>query len=89
MAVAGGDYTNLELVKRSGNSAGYQIVLVDPNDYNFFPLLFHPVSTRFKEPSALSYPFRKTLRKLKNVRLQPGSLEKAITEENKIRTPYN
>lgn len=84
IVVVGGGFAGLELVKRLGNSPGYQVILVDSNNYNFFPPLIYQVSTGFMEPSAISYPFRKILRKLKNVRFRLGSLEKVVPEDNKI-----
>ena len=36
------------------------------------------------EPSAISYPFRRILRKKENVRFRLGSLERVVPEENKI-----
>ena len=84
IVVAGGGFAGLEFVKRLGNSDKYEIILVDSNNYNFFPPLIYQVSTGFMEPSAISYPFRKILRKLKNVRFRIGALEKVLPEENKI-----
>lgn len=82
--VVGGGFAGLEFVKRLGNSPDFEIILVDNNNYNFFPPLIYQVSTGFMEPSAISYPFRKILRKLKNVRFRLGSLESVVPEENKI-----
>ncbi|RYC52727.1 NAD(P)/FAD-dependent oxidoreductase [Flagellimonas olearia] len=84
IVVVGGGFAGLELVKQLGNSDAYHITLVDSNNYNFFPPLIYQVSTGFMEPSAISYPFRKILRKLKNVRFRLGSLERIVPEENKI-----
>ncbi|MFD0964691.1 NAD(P)/FAD-dependent oxidoreductase [Pseudofulvibacter geojedonensis] len=84
IVVVGGGFAGLEFVKRLGNSSKHQIILVDSNNYNFFPPLIYQVSTGFMEPSAISYPFRKILRKLKSVRFRLGSLEKVVPEENKI-----
>ena len=84
VVVVGGGFAGLEFVKRLGNSPEYQTILIDSNNYNFFPPLIYQVSTGFMEPSAISYPFRKILRKLKNVRFRLGSLEKVVPEENKI-----
>ncbi len=84
IVVAGGGFAGLEFVKRLGNSDKYEIILVDSNNYNFFPPLIYQVSTGFMEPSAISYPFRKILRKLKNVRFRLGALEKVLPEEIKI-----
>ena len=82
--VIGGGFAGLELIKRLGNSKKYDIILVDSNNYNFFAPLIYQVSSGFMEPSAISYPFRKILRNLKNVRFRLGSLEQIVPEENKI-----
>ncbi|GAA3569002.1 NAD(P)/FAD-dependent oxidoreductase [Snuella lapsa] len=84
LVVVGGGFAGLELVKGLGNSVDYEVVLVDSNNYNFFPPLIYQVSTGFMEPSAISYPFRKILRKFKNVRFRLGFLEAVVPEENKI-----
>lgn len=84
LVVVGGGFAGLELIKGLGNSENYQIILVDSNNYNFFPPLIYQVSTGFMEPSAISYPFRKILRKFKNARFRLGTLEKVVPEENKI-----
>jgi len=82
--VIGGGFAGLELIKRLGNSKKHDIILVDSNNYNFFPPLIYQVSSGFMEPSAISYPFRKILRNLKNVRFRLGSLEQLVPDENKI-----
>jgi NADH dehydrogenase len=84
LVVVGGGFAGLELVKRLGNSPEYHTVLVDINNYNFFPPLIYQVSTGFMEPSAISYPFRKILRKFKYVNFRLGALVKVVPEENKI-----
>ncbi|MDX8552978.1 NAD(P)/FAD-dependent oxidoreductase [Tenacibaculum sp. 1B UA] len=84
LVVVGGGFAGLEFIKGLGNSENYQIILVDSNNYNFFPPLIYQVSTGFMEPSAISYPFRKILRKFKNARFRLGTLEKIVPEENKI-----
>ena len=84
IVVVGGGFAGLELVKRLGHTDAYNVILVDSNNYNFFPPLIYQVSTGFMEPSAISYPFRKILRDKKNVRFWLGSLTKVVPEENKI-----
>lgn len=82
--IVGGGFAGLELIKRIGNSPKYQTILVDANNYNFFPPLIYQVSTGFMEPSAISYPFRKILRNYKNVRFRLGSLLEVVPSENKV-----
>src|SRR5690606_14116963 len=84
LVVVGGGFAGLELVKRLGNCPDYQIVLVDTNNYNFFPPLIYQVSTGFMEPSAISYPFRKILRNKKSVGFRLGELKSVVPSENKI-----
>ncbi len=84
IVVIGGGFAGIEFVKQLSNSPAYQITLVDCNNYNFFPPLIYQVSTGFMEPSAISYPFRKILRKMKNVGFRLGALEKVVPEENKV-----
>lgn len=84
IVVVGGGFAGLELIKQLGKSATYNTILVDANNYNFFPPLIYQVSTGLMEPSAISYPFRKILRHSKNARFRLGSLEKVVPNENKI-----
>ena len=84
VVVVGGGFAGLELIRKLGNSKIYDVVLVDVNNYNFFPPLIYQVSTGFMEPSAISYPFRRILRDKKSVRFRLGSLEKVVPSENKI-----
>ena len=84
IVVVGGGFAGLELIKKLGKSTTYNTILVDANNYNFFPPLIYQVSTGLMEPSAISYPFRKILRHSKNARFRLGSLEKVVPNENKI-----
>ncbi|PPK84757.1 NADH dehydrogenase [Neolewinella xylanilytica] len=84
IVIVGGGFAGLELVKRLGNAPGIEVILVDGNNYNFFPPLIYQVSTGFMEPSAISYPFRKIIRDLKNVRFRLGRLQRVVPQENRI-----
>jgi NADH dehydrogenase len=84
IVIVGGGFAGLELINKLDKVNQYNLILVDTNNYNFFPPLIYQVSAGFMEPSAISYPFRKILRKKKNVRFWLGTLEKVIPSENKI-----
>jgi len=84
IVIVGGGFAGLELINKLDKSNKFDIVLVDTNNYNFFPPLIYQVSAGFMEPSAISYPFRKIIRRKKNVRFWLGTLEKVVPSEKKI-----
>ncbi|QLE03122.1 NAD(P)/FAD-dependent oxidoreductase [Galbibacter sp. BG1] len=84
IVIVGGGFAGIELVDKLKKSDLYEVVLVDLNNYNFFPPLLYQVASGFMEPSAISYPFRKILRGKNNVRFRLGALQKVVPEENKI-----
>lgn len=84
IVIVGGGFAGLEVIKRLGNSDRYKLILVDTNNYNFFPPLLYQVSAGFMEPSAISYPFRKILRNKPSAFFRLGALEKVVPSENKI-----
>lgn len=84
VVIVGGGFAGLELIKRLGDDKRYNLILVDANNYNFFPPLIYQVSAGFMEPSAISYPFRKILRKHRNTRFRLGELQAIHPEQNKI-----
>ncbi|EIJ38992.1 NADH dehydrogenase, FAD-containing subunit [Galbibacter orientalis DSM 19592] len=84
IVIVGGGFAGIELINKLKKSDVYEVVLVDLNNYNFFPPLLYQVASGFMEPSAISYPFRKILRGKENVRFRLGALQKVVSEENKI-----
>lgn len=84
IVVVGGGFAGIELIKQFKGTDQYKLILVDTNNYNFFPPLLYQVSAGFMEPSAISYPFRKILRYNKNAFFRLGSLNEVVPSENKI-----
>lgn len=84
VVIVGGGFAGLELIKELEGAQQYEVTLVDLNNYNFFPPLLYQVAAGFMEPSAISYPFRKILRKKNNVRFRLGELLEVHPKENKI-----
>ena len=52
IVIVGGGFAGLEFIRKIGNSEKYNTILVDANNYNFFPPLIYQVSTGLMEPSA-------------------------------------
>lgn len=84
IVVVGGGFAGIELIKQLKSTDQYKIILVDTNNYNFFPPLLYQVSAGFMEPSAISYPFRKILRHNHNAFFRLGALKEVVPSENKI-----
>ncbi len=84
IVVVGGGFAGINFIKQLSNHSNFEIILVDVNNYNFFPPLLYQVATGFLEPSSISYPFRKFLRKRQSVRFRMAELLQVVPAENKI-----
>jgi len=85
IVVVGGGFAGVNAVMQLQNRSGFSITLVDKNNYNFFPPLLYQVATGFLEPSSISYPFRRFLRKMYNVHFRMGDLIEILPSQNRIR----
>lgn len=84
IVIIGGGFAGINLAKELADHKGIEVILVDKNNYNFFPPLIYQVATAFLEPSSISYPFRKFFAGKKNLQFRLGELLKVIPSENKI-----
>jgi NADH dehydrogenase len=82
--IIGGGFGGINLIERLSKKNEFIITLVDKNNYNFFPPLLYQLSTGFLDVSNISYPFRKLLRKKKNVNFHLGEMKQVIPSENKV-----
>lgn len=86
IVIVGGGLAGLEVAKELSGNESFQIVLIDKNNYNFFPPLLYQVSTAFIEASNISYPFRRLFQKHKNVDFFMGDFIRLIPEQNIVET---
>jgi NADH dehydrogenase len=84
VVIIGGGFAGVNLVKQLRNNDNFNIVLVDRNNYNFFPPLLYQVATGYLETSNISYPFRKLFRRTNNFRFQMGVVERVVQDQNKV-----
>jgi NADH dehydrogenase len=82
--VIGGGFAGLNLVKRLSKDKKIRITLVDRNNYCFFPPMLYQVATGLLEPSNISYPFRKMLRKQPNISVRMAELLHILPEQNTV-----
>ncbi|MBL7736700.1 MAG: NAD(P)/FAD-dependent oxidoreductase [Chitinophagaceae bacterium] len=86
VAVVGGGFAGINLIKRLSKDQRFHITLIDKNNYHFFPPLLYQVAAAFIEPSNISYPFRRMFQQKKNLRFHLGSLIRINPERNNIET---
>ncbi len=84
IVIIGGGFAGINLALKLTNESNFNVILVDRNNYNFFPPLLYQVATGFLEVSNISYPFRKLFHHKKNIRFRMGELQKIVPEENKV-----
>src|SRR6478735_3679047 len=84
IVIIGGGFAGINLAKELTDHKGIEVILVDKNNYNFFPPLIYQVATAFLEPSSISYPFRKLFRGKGNLAFRLGELQSVVMTENKI-----
>ena len=82
--IIGGGFGGINLAKHLAGKMGLEVILVDRNNYNFFPPLLYQVATGYLEPSNISYPFRKLFRNKKNVFFRMGEFQRVMPNENKV-----
>lgn len=86
IVVVGGGFAGLNLIKNLWGEKNLEIILVDRNNYHFFPPLLYQVSTSFIEASNITHPFRRMFRPQHNVRFHMGTLLQIFPEKKKILT---
>lgn len=84
IVIIGGGFAGVNLAKKLTNNVAFDIILVDRNNYNFFPPLIYQVATGYLETSSICYPFRMLFRDKKNFRFRLGDLEEVIPAEKKL-----
>jgi len=72
IVIVGGGFAGLNLARRL-DPRQFDILVVDRNNYHFFPPLLYQVSTAFLSPSNISYPFRRVFRS--KIRFRLGELQ--------------
>ncbi len=85
IVILGAGFGGLTLARKMAKS-GYQVVLIDRNNYHQFQPLFYQVAMAGLEPSSISFPLRKVFRKNKNVFIRITTVTKVDTSSKQIYT---
>lgn len=85
VVIVGGGFSGLQVASKLKDS-GYQIVLIDKNNYHQFPPLIYQVASAGMEPSSISFPFRKVFQRRRDVFFRMAELRGIFPEKKLIQT---
>ena len=84
IVIIGGGFAGVHLAKSLVKEDRFQVILVDKNNYNFFPPLIYQVSTGYLDPSSITYPYRNLFRNRPNFRFRMGELLEILPDQNAL-----
>jgi len=85
IVIIGGGFGGINLVKKLHNK-GFQIVLLDRNNYHTFQPLLYQVATGGLEPDSIAYPLRKIFQGYKDFIFRMANVEEVSTQNNSLIT---
>lgn len=88
IVIVGGGFAGLN-VARKLHKKGFEVYLVDKNNYHQFQPLFYQVATAGLEPANIVFPLRKAFHNFKDFHIRMAELVEIKPSENKIVTTEN
>lgn len=85
IVIIGAGFGGLKLAQKLIGS-GFQIVIIDKNNYHQFQPLFYQVATAGIEPSSILFPLRKIFQKQKDVYIRVAEVYSIDTKKKEIQT---
>ena len=85
VVIVGGGFGGLKLANKLKKS-GFQVVLIDKNNYHQFPPLIYQVASAGMEPTSISFPFRKIFQHRKDFYFRMAEVRAIFPEKNMIQT---
>lgn len=85
VVIVGGGFGGLKFLRKI-TGKGFQIVMLDKNNFHQFQPLLYQVATAGLEPSAISFPIRKILQKETDVHFRIAELIEINSEKKEIST---
>ncbi len=85
VVIVGAGFGGLEVSQKLAKS-GYQVVLIDKNNYHQFQPLLYQVAMATVEPSAIIFPLRKIFRKKENVFVRIAEVEEVDPNSRRVYT---
>lgn len=87
VVIIGGGFAGLNLAKKLDKEK-YNVTIVDKHNFHSFPPLFYQIASSGLEPSSISFPFRREMRKMKNAKYRFGMVQKIDPEKKTVHTQF-
>lgn len=87
IVIIGGGFAGLTLVRHLDKSK-FRVRLIDRDNFHAFPPLYYQVASSTLDPSDITFPLRRELRKLKNTTYHLGHVKEINIEAGTVRTSY-
>lgn len=87
IVIIGGGFAGLTLAKKLDQKK-YRVKLVDRNNFHCFPPLFYQIASSGIDPSSIAFPFRRELRKYRNLTYHMGHVKEIDVVRKKVITSY-
>ena len=88
--IVGAGFAGLQLAKKLGKrrkgEPALDVILLDKNNHHTFQPLLYQVATGGLEPDSISYPIRRALRGVSNVKFQMGEVKMVDTSAKRVTT---
>lgn len=85
IVVIGGGFGGIQLISKLKN-AGFQLILLDKNNYHTFQPLLYQVATAGLEPGSIAYPLRKMFLDVPDFYFRVAEVERIDPEKNLVAT---
>ena len=83
--IIGAGFAGFNLARKLNNK-GFEVYLIDKNNYHQFQPLFYQVATAGLEPGSIIFPLRKAFQHYHNFHIRMAELVEIVPAENKIIT---
>lgn len=87
IVIIGGGFAGLNLAKELDKNK-FRVTILDKNNFHSFPPLFYQIASSGLEPSSISFPFRREMRRLKNTNYHFGEVLEIDSKNSTVRTQF-
>ena len=87
IVIIGGGVAGLNLAKELDKNK-FRVTILDKNNFHSFPPLFYQIASSGLEPSSISFPFRREMRRLKNTNYHFGEVLEIDSKNSTVRTQF-